>query len=394
MPKFSFIIAYRNRDIERVQRCINSLLTQTLNDYEIIFIDYGSSQSFKTEIADLLAKYPTITYKYLNTYGWLWCKSHALNAGISLAKGIFMVVVDIDLIYSPEFVKVFDNKVSNTTISIYQCYYLEENFTQYSSLDFNKSYNFQKSYETGTGLLIAPIEAVKKLGGFDTYFKVWGFEDMDMFKRLQSLGLSVQWIGVEFAATFHQWHAKNNVLQAMPQSWMATMREHWEFKPNHFSTHTDIETLLNLEKRPALLALHQEKQNIDAQCVINIQNNNLQQVNFQFTAPIAKSFVVFLATFAQAKQGQTFRITQTFGAIQDRGSSRLAKIFKFVNLIFEKLKISYRVTEIMTFESEMLYFTQIRDFLFYFIHSYENQIDDYYFETDGKENIDFIVVKK
>jgi hypothetical protein len=42
----------------------------------------------------------------------------------------------------------------------------------------------------------------------------------------------------------------------------------------------------------------------------------------------------------------------------------------------------------------MLYFTQIRDFLFYFIHSYENQIDDYYFETDGKENIDFIVVKK
>ncbi len=380
MPKFSFIIAYRNRDIDRVRRCINSLLTQTLNDYEIIFIDYGSSQPFKREIADFIATNPTIIYKYLNTYGWLWCKSHALNAGIDLANGKYIIVVDIDLIYSPDFINVFDKKVSDTTISIYQCYYLEEKFSQYSSLDFNKSYHFTKSYETGTGLLIAPIEAVKNIGGFDTYFKVWGFEDMDMFKRLQSFGLSVQWIGVEFASTFHQWHAKNNVLQAMPQSWMGTMREHWEFKPNHFSTHSNIESLLNMKERPALSVLN--------------ENLGFQKYDFKFNAPIAKSFVVFLAAFTKAKRGQAFRITQTFGAIQDNENSRLAKIFKLVNRIFSKFNISYRVTEIMTFESEMLYFTQIRDFLFYFIHSYEHEIDDYYFETDGKESIDFIVVKK
>jgi glycosyltransferase involved in cell wall biosynthesis len=385
MPKFSFVIPYRNRDIERVRRCINSLQNQTLKDYELIFIDYGTAQPLQNEIASFIQQNTQIIYKYLTTEGWLWCKSHALNVGVSMAKGEYLVVVDIDLIYSPRFVEVFAKKVSTNTISIYQCYYLDENFAAYQNLDFNKVYDFPKSYETGTGLLIAPIEAIKKINGFDTYFKVWGFEDMDMFKRLQAVGLTVQWIGVDEAATFHQWHEKNNAIQAMPQSWMATMREHWEFKPNHFSTHKDIEKLLNIAERPALNILENQKSG---------KNNTAKIHEFQFTAPIAKSFVTFLALFTALKKGEAIAITQTFEIIQHSSTSKLAKIFNKVNWLFEKLRISYRVTEIRTFESEVLYFLQIRDFLFYLIHSYEEYIDDYYFETDGKEKIMLILVRK
>jgi glycosyltransferase involved in cell wall biosynthesis len=396
MPKFSFIIPYRNRDVERVKRCLNSLTNQTHKDYELIFIDYGTPQPLQNQIANLVQQQEQIIYHYLNTEGWLWCKSHALNVGISLATGEYLVVVDIDLIYSPNFIKVFSQKVSPTTISIYQCYYLDKNFKNYENLDFNKIYSFDKSYKTSTGLLIAPLKVIKKINGFDTYFKVWGFEDMDMFKRLQAFGLTVQWIGVDEAATFHQWHEKNNALQAMPQSWLATMREHCEFKPNHFTTHTQIEKLLNLAQRPALKLLKSPKIQVKTQKdeTETVIKDDLKLNRFEFSAPVAKSFVKFLAQFTQLSSGNSLQVTQTFEIIKRGENSKLAKIFTAINKIFEKLHISYRTTEIRTFETEVLYFMQIRDFLFYFIHDYESYIDDYYFETDGKERINFVVVKK
>ncbi len=49
MPHFSIITAFRNRDAERVKNSLNSLAAQQYTDFELKFIDYGSSPEVSAE---------------------------------------------------------------------------------------------------------------------------------------------------------------------------------------------------------------------------------------------------------------------------------------------------------------------------------------------------------
>ena len=50
----SIVVGYRNREIERVKRSLDSLLQQKYVDFEMIFIDYGSDHSISKDIEQLL----------------------------------------------------------------------------------------------------------------------------------------------------------------------------------------------------------------------------------------------------------------------------------------------------------------------------------------------------
>jgi len=54
MPHFSIITALRNRDAERVKNSLNSLAAQQYTDFELIFIDYGSSPEVTAQIKPLV----------------------------------------------------------------------------------------------------------------------------------------------------------------------------------------------------------------------------------------------------------------------------------------------------------------------------------------------------
>jgi len=61
------IYPYRNRNIERVKRSLESLENQTVSDFSVVFVDYGSELEISSAIETLLENYDFVNYQYYPT---------------------------------------------------------------------------------------------------------------------------------------------------------------------------------------------------------------------------------------------------------------------------------------------------------------------------------------
>lgn len=371
---FSFIVPYRNREASRVRNCLQSIENQSFQDFEIIFTDYGSDLPQKQVIESLCKEFEKVHYFYYDSRYQFWSRSHAINLGVQRAKGTYLIIVDIDLIYSPDFAEKLSAIVEENVFVQYQCYLVPENMTNYESLDFQKEYPFRHSrMDTGAGLIIIPKKIILELGGYDEYFCVWGVEDMDMKNRLQASGITNKFMTLEAVKNFHQWHAPANQEELMPALWMVAM-ENYAKKQSNFSR--EIPTKVNANERK----------------VIDLATENKLIPNFEFTTPIMQSFSLFQRKFEQLNDNDVLYISQSFQEIRISKKSKLGVIFLKINLLLEKLKLSYRITELAQFETELINFIVVRDFLFYFIVENRDRIKDYFFFTD-KKFIKVILIK-
>ena len=88
MPKISVIIPTYNRS-RLIRRCIDSVLHQTFQDFEIIVVDDGSTDNTK----EILSAYGnSIRYFFQHNWG----PSRARNAGIDQARGDYITFLDSD----------------------------------------------------------------------------------------------------------------------------------------------------------------------------------------------------------------------------------------------------------------------------------------------------------
>lgn len=101
MSKLSIIIPVYNVE-KYLSKCLNSILRQTYQDYEIILIDDGSSDSSGI-ICDWYAdKDSRIKVVHQPNKG----VSCARNAGLELSKGEFITFIDADDELCPHFWKI------------------------------------------------------------------------------------------------------------------------------------------------------------------------------------------------------------------------------------------------------------------------------------------------
>lgn len=91
MPKVSIIVPVYNVE-EYLERCLDSLVNQTLKDIEIIIVNDGSTDGSKEIIQKYLNKYKNIVYLEKENGGL----SSARNYGIPYAKGEYIGFVDSD----------------------------------------------------------------------------------------------------------------------------------------------------------------------------------------------------------------------------------------------------------------------------------------------------------
>ena len=56
----TLVLTYRNRDLRIAENCLNSLAGQSVKDFRVILVDYGSDPEFADAIAKTVAKFDFI----------------------------------------------------------------------------------------------------------------------------------------------------------------------------------------------------------------------------------------------------------------------------------------------------------------------------------------------
>ena len=112
----SIIVACYNGE-KYIKKCLESLLSQTYENIEIIVVDDGSKDNSKKEIDKYIKKSKKIVYLYKENGGL----SSARNHGIKKAKGKYLTFVDIDDYVSKDYVKKLYNSIIKNQSDISVC---------------------------------------------------------------------------------------------------------------------------------------------------------------------------------------------------------------------------------------------------------------------------------
>ncbi len=381
--KISVLIPYRERDTAAVQRCLDSLAQQSYQDFEVIFLDYGSSDTVRKQVETLCSQYEKVKYVYSHTQGYFWSCSQAFNQAFYYASGEWFVMLDVDLIVPPYFLQKALTQITPDSFLVFRVFYLPLHFEDWEALKSNVHgyMNLTVSGNSSVGNIFVAKKHLSKIQGYDTFYRIWGEEDLDIVRKLRSIGLKAKITRPEQFPIFHQWHPHNKHL--LPKGWQAAIVNHSKDKvlvteppTSHFF---EGHPVISFSERPALLR-YQEKRWQESE-------------KFSFDFPIERSYTQFMKRFAQLASGEAIYVSQIFSEIIPQKGSRLANLMKFSNRVFERIKVSYRWVEIEKAETELIYASTIANFLFYFVLEMEASIGDYYFEAQG-EKISFVVIKK
>lgn len=213
-PKISIIIPVRqtvkdHRDVERLDRCIRSLVDQGKpGRFEVIVSDTDSSAFYKKSHA-AICKAHSVKYIFTRT-GLPWNISRARNIGIRAARGEFVMVTDMDCIFAPGFLDVVLKYADEDSIVHCRISDLPERFP--APLDAWKamaSAAVMRPAWCYGGCQVVSRKWAEAVHGYDERFILWGADDNDFFERAVQSGKRSIWIEAE-ATYFHQWHPQDN----------------------------------------------------------------------------------------------------------------------------------------------------------------------------------------
>ena len=138
MPKVSVIVPVYNVE-EYLERCLDSLVNQTLKDIEIIIVNDGSTDGSKEIIQKYLNKYKNIVYLEKENGGL----SSARNYGIPYAKGEYIGFVDSDDYVELTMYEKMYNKAIEEKSDMVECDFIWE-YPNKKREDIGKMYSSKK----------------------------------------------------------------------------------------------------------------------------------------------------------------------------------------------------------------------------------------------------------
>ena len=201
---FSIIYAYRNRDVNRIKISMESLSLQKSKNFEVIFIDYGSESEISDNLKTILSSYNFVNYHYLSVSHKLWNKSKALNFGINKAKGEFVFIADVDLIFHPDTTVLFQKISHHQQFNLFPLGYLNPRESAKLKSGLNWSELRPKTFGEVNGMVLVSKSACEKINGFDEFFHFYGAEDVDFYARLENSGIKKKTTTNKYF--YHNWH--------------------------------------------------------------------------------------------------------------------------------------------------------------------------------------------
>ena len=212
-PIYSIVIPIRDRCEHMLRNCLRSVELQTLEPVETIIVDFGSTHENHLKILDI-AKGCTV-YRYQTKEPWNL--SRARNIGLRRAKAEHSGVLDCDLILEP--------RVFELTHQIHEAYtrcyittkviLLSPNAISPSQIQLPEAYPllrkapYLKRAEGWGGFTSSPKSWWFECRGFDERMTWWGWEDVDMWKRVARGKLNrcrLQKIKQGSHEIYHQYH--------------------------------------------------------------------------------------------------------------------------------------------------------------------------------------------
>lgn len=180
---FSVVIPYYKKR-QYIERCLNSVLNQTFQNFEIILVDDGSED----DILELINEKYTNNVKFVQQTNQ--GVSEARNTGITNAKTAYIALLDADDCWHPKYLE-FVYKViqENTNIKIIGAHYSRDKNileNQYDSVTYRQIHSYfidaiSNTYFTSSSSVILK-DFFNKNRGFNPQLKRG--EDLDVWFRV------------------------------------------------------------------------------------------------------------------------------------------------------------------------------------------------------------------
>ena len=167
MPLISVIVPVYKVE-KYLPACVDSILSQTFSDFELILVDDGSSDDCGA-MCDGYAREDSRIHVIHQENGGL---SAARNAGLDVAKGEYVTFVDSDDVIAPDCLQVFTEVADETDADIVVGSYIEFSDDSglkdvWAQLETQKSYQIETRYNACEALYLGkaemPINAWGKL---------------------------------------------------------------------------------------------------------------------------------------------------------------------------------------------------------------------------------------
>ena len=213
----SVVIPTYNR-LPILKKCLDALENQYLNDeiynFEIVIVDDGSTDGTVDWLSNNIETYPHLR---------LFEQSHSgaalgRNLGVEKSKGDLIVFIDSDLVVDRYFLRNHVEsllnawkKLGNRKCFTYGSVINTSNFNNPNSEPF-KLKDLSWAY-FATGNVAIDKNVLEKSGLFDTSFRLYGWEDLELGERLRNMGVKL--IKCPRAIGYH-WHPALSVDQ-IPQ---------------------------------------------------------------------------------------------------------------------------------------------------------------------------------
>lgn len=190
MPLVSVILPTYNR-AGLVRQAVASVRAQTLDDWELLVLDDGSTDDTSRLAAEWCAADPRIRYVPLPHRG----RSAARNAGIAVASGRYIAFLDSDDLFLPEklarsIAALEGHPASGLLYTPAYCFNERGDFPcrynrQNRSGRLYRQVAFFHRLPLTTPTIVVPRHVIDRVGGFDETLD--RFEDIDMWRRIAKL---------------------------------------------------------------------------------------------------------------------------------------------------------------------------------------------------------------
>lgn len=370
--KLTIVFGYRNREVERVKRCLDSLSVQSESNFNVVFVDYGSEFPKADQIKELVSSYSFCRYIYNDTRGMPWNRAHALNSGILMSEGKFTMTSDIDLIFSKHFIKEILANVNEHVELHANAFALPKKFKAWDSLPNRSKLNFSSRDLTALGLVqVVLTSALKEVRGFDEYYRIWGAEDEDLNQRLVKMGLVTKWLDLEYVPVFHQWHASSGfrTKKSIPNGWQKNLSHYLRSNIGTVKRNSEQKwgKIFTADSRKSFLYLRSKSFNKD--------------LLFEGT-PVFQAVHEIYQAFQMLNSGQSLQIVYSDDRLSELKKSSLYKLINKFNQLSNRYKWPLLLTNDLSYFGNYNTTYDFRDMIMYFLLNKGNDLEDYFMECN------------